>query len=145
MLPSAASTNREQDPTAPSAAETARTILDLSESGTLCTSQSDGTPLGTYTTFVLDQLGQPILRLRSDAVHTANLSREPRCSLFVQPSTHPARLLARATLIGIAEPADEVHHWGPATGSPSHLRVHCVSCRNHACGPFRFTRIGTCG
>ena len=104
----AATSNKEQDPTAPSAAETARTILDLSDSGTLCTSQLDGIPLGTYTSYVLDQQGQPILRLRADAVHTANLSREPRCSLFVQPSSHPARLLARATLIGVAEPADEV-------------------------------------
>ena len=28
--------------------------------------------------------GQPVLRLRADAVHTANLLRKPACSLFVQ-------------------------------------------------------------
>ena len=107
LCPAATST-QEQDPTAPNAAETARTVLDLSDSGTLCTTQQDGMPLGTYTSYVLDQQGQPILRLRADAVHTANLARDPRCSLFVQPCAHPARLLARATLMGVAEPADEV-------------------------------------
>ena len=44
--------------------------------------------------------GHPLLRLRDDAVHKANLEREPRCSLFVQPQDCPARMLARVTLIG---------------------------------------------
>lgn len=51
--------------------------------------------------------GQPILRLRADAVHTANLKRDAKCSLFVQPGEHPARLLARVTLIGAVEPVSE--------------------------------------
>lgn len=136
----------------PSAAETARTIVDLAAHGTLCTLSEDGIPLGTYVSYVLDQEGQPILRLRADAVHTANLvgrraggerwgeptlqllhnwvrtllrirmgalfhatnarspadpllqARDAKCSLFVQPSEHPARLLARVTLIGAVEP-----------------------------------------
>ena len=79
-------------------------------------------PLGTYTSYVLDQQGQPILRLRADAVHTANLARDPRCSLFVQPSSHPARMLARATLIGVAEPADEVI---PSTVHMHRCMCHC--------------------
>ena len=48
-----------------------------------------------------------MLRLRADAVHTANLRAQPRCSLFVQPPDRPGRLLARATLIGVATPLPE--------------------------------------
>lgn len=88
----------------PTDAETARTIVDLVAHGTLCTISEDGIPLGTYVSYVLDDAGQPILRLRADAVHTANLKRDPKCSLFVQPGEHPARLLARVTLIGSVEP-----------------------------------------
>ena len=62
---------------------------------------------GTYASYVLDPRGQPLLRLRSDAVHTANLRAQPRCSLFVQPPDRPGRLLARATLIGVASPLSE--------------------------------------
>ena len=78
----------------------ARTIVSLATHGTLATVGEDSVPLGTYASYVLDGDGQPILRLRKDAVHTANLLRHPCCSLFVQPADMPARLLARATLIG---------------------------------------------
>ena len=43
------------------------------------------------------------MRLRAGAVHTANLLRNPDCSLFVQPNEEPARLLARVTLRGRVE------------------------------------------
>ncbi|PRW57427.1 FMN binding [Chlorella sorokiniana] len=91
----------------PTAAETARTIVDLVAHGTLCTLGEDGVPLGTYASYVLDAAGQPILRLRADAVHTANLKRNSKCSLFVQPGERPASLLARVTLIGEVEPISE--------------------------------------
>lgn len=91
----------------PTAAETARTIVDLVAHGTLCTLGEDGVPLGTYASYVLDAAGQPILRLRADAVHTANLKRDAKCSLFVQPGERPASLLARVTLIGAVEPISE--------------------------------------
>lgn len=94
-------------PAPPSSSETARTVVDLVAHGTLCTTGEDGTPLGTYASYVLDEGGQPVLRLRADAVHTANLRRSPRCSLFVQPGEHPTRLLARVTLIGEVEPVPE--------------------------------------
>lgn len=84
----------------PTSAETARTIVDIVAHGALATVGVDGVPLGTYASYILDSEGQPILRLRADAVHTSNLLREPRCSLFVQPADMPARLLARVTLIG---------------------------------------------
>jgi len=54
---------------APSPADTARTIVDLVAHGTLSSLTEDGTPLGTYVSYVLDQVGQPILRLRKDAAH----------------------------------------------------------------------------
>ena len=84
----------------PTSAETARTIVDIVAHGALSTVGADGVPLGTYASYVLDSEGQPVLRLRADAVHTANLLARPGCSLFVQPSELPARLLARVTLIG---------------------------------------------
>jgi hypothetical protein len=85
----------------PTPAETARTITELVNHGTLATVCEDGMPLGTYIAYVLhDGDGQPILRLRADAMHTANLLRDSRCSLFVVPSQRPASLLARVTLMG---------------------------------------------
>lgn len=103
---SSVSSSEEEMPK-PSSAETARTIVDLVAHGTLSTSGQDGIPLGTYVSYVLDDDGQPILRLRADAVHTANLQNDPRCSLFVQPGEHPARLVARVTLIGRVEQVSE--------------------------------------
>lgn len=106
IIPAADNGSNGAPASAPSSAETARTIVDLVAHGTLCTSNDDGLPLGTYVTYVLDSEGQPILRLRADAVHTRNLQRESKCSLFVQPGEHPARLLARVTLMGSVEPVD---------------------------------------
>lgn len=74
--------------------------MDIVSHGTLATLNEDGTPLGTYISYVLGEGGEPLLRLRHESVHKANLLREPRCSLFVQPSDRPARMLARVTLIG---------------------------------------------
>lgn len=114
-------TNGASDDKRPSAAETARTIVDLAAHGTLCTVSEGGIPLGTYASYVLDSEGQPILRLRADAVHTANLMRNPKCSLFVQPSEYPTRLLARLTLIGSVEPvSDEV----AASAAALHNTLH---------------------
>ena len=75
----------------PQSAETARTIVDIVAHGTLSTLSEEGLPLGTYCNYVLDDQGMPILRLRADAVHTANLLRSPQCSLFIQPGTHVAK------------------------------------------------------
>ena len=74
--------------------------MDLVTHGTLATVGEDQIPLGTYASYVLDSQGQPILRLRDEAVHTTNLLRNSQCSLFIQPEDMPARILARATLIG---------------------------------------------
>ena len=67
-------------PQQPSSAETARTVLDIVAHGTLATIDSDGKPLGTYASYVLDGKGQPVLRLRADAVRpsAASVSRALR-------------------------------------------------------------------
>ena len=75
----------------PTSAETAKTIVDIVAHGTLCTVGTDGMPLGTYSNYILDDRGMPVLRLRADAVHTQNLRRSPKCSLFVQPGSDPVR------------------------------------------------------
>ena len=71
----------------PTSAETAKTVVDIVAHGTLCTVGEDGVPMGTYSNYILDDRGLPVLRLRADAVHTQNLRRSPKCSLFVQPGT----------------------------------------------------------
>ena len=95
-----ASAPAAQSQAKPSSAETARTVVSIVSHGTLSTLGEDGSPLGTYASYVLDERGLPILRLRAEAVHTGNLLRDARCSLFVQPEDMPARLLGRSTLIG---------------------------------------------
>jgi hypothetical protein len=85
-----------------------------------------------------------LLRLRAAAVHTRNLALAPRASLFVQPPDRPARLLARATLIGTATPvsAEEaadaalrhalLHPGGAGVDAPApddaYLRLTVESC-----------------
>ena len=91
------------------AAETARTLVQLVGFGTLATRQGDDAPLGTFVSFVPDKQGLPVMRLRADAMHTVNLQKDARCSVFVQPPNHPARSVARVTLIGraVQVPAEE--------------------------------------
>lgn len=60
-----------------------------------------------------------MLRLRADAVHTANLLRQPACSLFVQAADLPARLLARVTLKGEVEQV-----LGPERDAVAGLHAH---------------------
>lgn len=86
-----------------SSAEVARTITSLLSYGTLSTITDDGSPLGTFVTFVLDDDGCPLLRLRADAVHTSNLKQRSQCTLFVHAAESPARHLARVTLLGSVE------------------------------------------
>ena len=121
----------------PTSAETARTIVDIVAHGALSTVGADGVPLGTYASYVLDSEGQPILRLRADAVHTANLLSRPSCSLFVQPSEMPARLLARVTLIGEVvavegeqrQQAAELHRQLHGKVGSAHTATPALACR----------------
>lgn len=90
-----------------SSAEVAKTVTNLITYGTLCTSTEEGLPLGTFVTFVLDDEGCPLLRLRKDAVHTNNLKARSKCTLFAHAADAPARHLARVTLLGSVESLEE--------------------------------------
>jgi hypothetical protein len=81
--------------------EMARSIVHLARSGTLATVMEDGWPLATQMKYVLDSQGRPVLKLRVDAIHTQNLSREARCSLYVRSSSG-----ARASMLGTVEPLE---------------------------------------
>lgn len=90
-----------------SSAEVAKTITNLVTYGTLCTSTEEGLPLGTFITFILDDDGCPMLRLRKDAVHTNNLKARSKCTLFAHVADGPARYLARVTLLGSVEDIED--------------------------------------
>lgn len=92
----------------PSYAERARTLVSLVSMGTLSTMsrRHRGFPFGSLMPFALDSGGRPVFLISSMAMHTQNLSADPKCSLFVaQPSPDGDPLgAARATLIGDAQP-----------------------------------------
>ncbi|XP_066400248.1 glutamyl-tRNA reductase-binding protein, chloroplastic-like isoform X1 [Miscanthus floridulus] len=65
--------------------EEIRTILDRSVRGVLATHSQDhaGYPSGSMVDFACDQDGSPILAVSSLAIHSKNLSGNPKCSLLV--------------------------------------------------------------
>ncbi len=66
-----------------SSEESARTLVDIADRGTLSSLTEDGWPLGTHAAYLLDKQGQPLLRMRADAAATQHLLKDARCSLFV--------------------------------------------------------------
>ncbi len=78
----------------PTAAEAARTVMEVCVDGTLSTLSQDGWPLGTEVRFAVDVEGNPVLRLQPSALHTKNLLSDSRCSLHAQ-----ARLLLLLLLL----------------------------------------------
>lgn len=92
----------------PSHAERTRTLASLVSIGTLSTMsrRHPGFPFGSLMPFALDDAGRPIFLISSMAMHTQNLSADPRCSLFIaQPGADGDPLgAARATLVGDAQP-----------------------------------------
>lgn len=91
----------------PTSAECAKTLVAIANTGTISTACEDGIPLGTFASYVVSKEGEVILRMRADALHTANVTRDPRCSLYVQPATQPPGVLSRATLIGSLSRLDD--------------------------------------
>jgi hypothetical protein len=108
----------------PSSEACARTLVDICDRGTVATTTEDGWPMGTHAAYLLDNEGQPLLRLRKDAAHTEHVLRDARCSLYVQarapvaagislpptdaraapqPFTQPGGVMSRATLLGRVE------------------------------------------
>ena len=91
----------------PTSAECAKTLVAIANTGTISTACEDGIPLGTFASYVVSKEGEVILRMRADALHTANVTRDPRCSLYVQPATQPPGVLSRATLFGSLSRLDD--------------------------------------
>jgi len=96
----------------PGHAERTRTLLSLVSIGTLSTisRRHPGFPFGSLMPFALDPEGRPIFLISSMAMHTQNLSGDPKCSLFVaQPGSDGDPLgAARATLVGDARPVPPI-------------------------------------
>lgn len=88
--------------------ERARTLIHICRSATLCTAsvRHEGIPFGSHVDFVQDSEGRPVFLLANDANHTRNLSSEPRCSLFCQPSAMSGQDGCRATLVGSVSPLE---------------------------------------
>jgi heme oxygenase (biliverdin-IX-beta and delta-forming) len=97
----------------PTYAERARTLVHLGRTGTLATisRRHPGHPFASVMPYALDGHGRPLFLISTMAMHTHNLSADPRASLLVtQPAWEGDPLAAgRVTLMGAAcrlEPAD---------------------------------------
>lgn len=91
----------------PSAAETARTIMDIVSEGTLSSLTPEGMPLGTPCSFALDKAGDVWLAIAPNAPEKEHLQANPRCSLMVQPNSYPARSVAAVSLLGRVDVSGE--------------------------------------
>jgi putative heme iron utilization protein len=98
----------------PTHAERMRTLIGMRSVGTLCTMSAKvaGYPFGSLMPYALDAQGRPIFLISNMAMHTHNLRKDGRASVFVeQPSGDGDALgAARGTLVGdVAEvPASEI-------------------------------------
>lgn len=84
----------------PSAAETARTIVDIVSEGTLSTLSPDGVPVGSPVSYIVDKQGATWIALSSQSPEARNLKANSKCSLMIQPRDYPARAVAAVTIIG---------------------------------------------
>lgn len=88
----------------PSYAERARTLIYLGRIGSLSTlsQKNPGWPFGSMMPYVLDERGRPILLISTMAMHTKNIIRDPRASLFVTQNYSATDPLdnSRVTLMG---------------------------------------------
>ncbi len=94
----------EDEPPEPTYAEQARTLLHLNSLGSLSTisRKHPGWPFGSMMPYALDEQGSPCFLISTMAMHTQNLSGEPRSSLLVtEPDAEGDPLGAgRVTLMG---------------------------------------------
>src|SRR3954447_3836973 len=63
----------------------ARVLAQTRSLGVLTTnlSRAPGYPFGSLVNYIIDSLGRPVMLLSGLAVHTGNLSADPKASLFV--------------------------------------------------------------
>jgi putative heme iron utilization protein len=97
-------------PPEPSHAERVRTLLATKSVGTLATlsGRHPGYPFGSLMPYALDGEGRPVFLISNMAMHTQNLKRDGRASLFVEQASADGDPLgaARATLVGDVAAAD---------------------------------------
>mmetsp|Transcript_26314 Transcript_26314/g.36358 ORF Transcript_26314/g.36358 Transcript_26314/m.36358 type:complete len:361 (+) Transcript_26314:106-1188(+) len=91
----------------PERGEVVQSAVAIADSGTLATVTADGWPVGTCMRYVIDPKGNPVMKLRSSALHTRNLQRDSRCSLHVRLSGNSETFTARCTLVGRTSSLDE--------------------------------------
>ena len=102
----------------PTLAETARRLIRRTRSGVLATTAgpegaargiSPGAAFASLVTQAPAPDLAPLLWLSALALHTRNLARDPRCSLFLggPPATPNPQTAPRVTLIGTATPATD--------------------------------------
>jgi len=91
-------------PPEPSHAERVRTLLATKPVGTLATlsGRHPGYPFGSLMPYAPDGEGRPVFLISNMAMHTQNLKRDGRASLFVEQASADGDPLgaARATLVG---------------------------------------------
>jgi hypothetical protein len=119
------SSNGSHAAACPTPAETARTIVDIVNEGSLCSLCADGSPLGAPVAYSLDSDGHPVISLGSASPEAANLARDARASLLVQPTAFPARGVASVALQGTVAPHDAGEEGSGAVAYKLHV-AQCV-------------------
>ncbi|KAI8463347.1 MAG: glutamyl-tRNA reductase binding protein [Monoraphidium minutum] len=109
----------------PTPAETARTIVDIVNEGALCSVSADGSPLGAPVAYRLDKDGQPVIQVAAASLEAANLQRDARVSLLVQPTAFPARGIASVALQGKVQ---AVEAEDGAAADPAAYKLHVDQC-----------------
>ncbi|CAO2840415.1 unnamed protein product [Amaranthus hypochondriacus] len=90
-----------------------RNLMEQARFAHLCTVMSrmhhrrEGYPFGSLVDFAPDSLGHPIFSFSPLAIHTRNLSADPRCTLVVQIPGWSGLSNARVTLFGDVVPLPE--------------------------------------
>jgi heme iron utilization protein len=88
----------------PSHAERVRTLVGIRSVGTLSTlsAKLPGYPFGSLMPYALDASGRPIFLISNMAMHTQNLKKDGRASLFVEQASADGDPLgaARGTVVG---------------------------------------------
>jgi putative heme iron utilization protein len=96
----------------PTYAERARTLLEREPIGMLSTNsvRHPGWPFGSVMPYSLGESGEPVFLISGMAIHTQNITADPRASLLVMQSGSDGDPLglARATLLGTVHNIDNV-------------------------------------
>jgi len=99
----------------PTYAERVRTLVYRAHMGTLSTlsAKHPDWPFGSLMPYGLDEKGRPTFLISTMAMHTHNLTRDPRASLFVSHTNSGGDPLdaSRVTLMGeaVKVPEDQIH------------------------------------